>query len=58
MATYEDVTEHHLAEERVRFMAHHDALTRLPNRVLFRSRMENSLQRIAQSGESADAALP
>ena len=51
VATYEDVTEHHLAEERVRFMAHHDALTRLPNRVLFRSRMEDSLQRIAQSGE-------
>ena len=52
VATYEDVTEHHLAEERVRFLAHHDPLTRLPNRTLFRGRMEEALLRVAKSGES------
>ncbi len=33
--TYEDVTERRQAEEKVVFMARHDALTRLPNRTLF-----------------------
>ncbi|HET7883428.1 MAG TPA: EAL domain-containing protein [Acetobacteraceae bacterium] len=51
VATYEDVTEHELAEERIEFMAHHDELTRLPNRVLFRMRMEEALRRIARSRE-------
>jgi diguanylate cyclase (GGDEF)-like protein len=44
VATYEDVTERHHAEARIRFMAHHDALTNLPNRVLFRIRMEELLR--------------
>jgi diguanylate cyclase (GGDEF)-like protein len=39
VATYEDVTEHRHAEARIRFMAHHDGLTGLPNRVLFRDQM-------------------
>ena len=40
VATYEDVSEQRRAEEHIRFAAHHDALTRLPNRVLFRIRLE------------------
>ena len=50
VATYEDVTERHHAEERIRFMAHHDALTSLPNRVLFRIRMEERLRTSNQHG--------
>ena len=50
VATYEDVTERHHAEERIRFMAHHDALTSLPNRVLFRIRMEERLRTANQHG--------
>ena len=42
-ATHEDITERQLAEENVAFMARHDALTRLPNRVLFRDRMEQAI---------------
>ncbi len=42
-ATYEDVTERRLAEEKVVFMAQHDALTRLPNRTLFTERMQQAL---------------
>jgi diguanylate cyclase (GGDEF)-like protein len=48
VATYEDVTERHHAEARIRFMAHHDALTSLPNRVLFRIKMEEMLRRPGQ----------
>jgi diguanylate cyclase (GGDEF)-like protein len=46
LATYEDVTERHRAEERVRFAAHHDALTRLPNRVLFHTRLNEMIARL------------
>ena len=45
-ATYEDVTERRLAEEQVAFMARHDALTRLPNRMLFAERMEQAIARL------------
>jgi diguanylate cyclase (GGDEF)-like protein len=44
VATYEDVTEHRRAEARIRFMAHHDELTGLPNRVLFHDRMSAMLR--------------
>ena len=48
--TYEDVTERHKAEARVAHMAQHDALTGLPNRVLFRDKMEEGLARVAADG--------
>jgi diguanylate cyclase (GGDEF)-like protein len=38
------------AEDRIRFLAQHDALTRLPNRVLFRERLREALSR-ARVGE-------
>ena len=47
IATYEDVSEQRRAEEHVRFAAHHDALTRLPNRVLFRIRLEEMITSMA-----------
>lgn len=43
LTTFEDVTQHRRAEERMVHLAHHDALTDLPNRVLFRSKLEESL---------------
>ncbi|MDQ2079171.1 EAL domain-containing protein [Xanthobacteraceae bacterium Astr-EGSB] len=45
-----DITERKRAEARVAFMAHHDALTSLPNRVLLRMHMEEMLVRARRNG--------
>ncbi len=37
-----DITEQQRAEERIQFMAHHDALTGLPNRILLRDRFDQA----------------
>ena len=44
-----DITEHKLAEERIRRVAHHDSLTGLPNRLLFNDRLEQAIS-IAKRG--------
>ncbi len=38
-----DITERRQAEERIEFLAHHDALTGLPNRILLRDRFEHAV---------------
>jgi diguanylate cyclase (GGDEF)-like protein len=43
IATFEDITEQRLAQEKIFYMARHDALTDLPNRLLFREKMEQAL---------------
>jgi diguanylate cyclase (GGDEF)-like protein len=48
VATYEDVTERRHAEARIVFMARHDALTNLPNRVLFAERIEQALSHMGR----------
>jgi diguanylate cyclase (GGDEF)-like protein len=50
VATYEDVTERQQAEARIRFMAHHDALTGLPNRTLLHERIEAMLHATPRQG--------
>jgi diguanylate cyclase (GGDEF)-like protein len=52
LATYSDVTEMHRAEEKLSHMAHHDALTDLPNRVLFKQQLDLALAAQIDSGES------
>ena len=49
----EDVTERRLADEKIAHLAHYDALTDLPNRVLFRERIERELQRTGRGGQFA-----
>ncbi|MGE0225894.1 MAG: putative bifunctional diguanylate cyclase/phosphodiesterase [Acetobacteraceae bacterium] len=44
VATYQEVTDQRHAEARIRFMAHHDALTGLANRVLLHERLTAFLQ--------------
>ena len=46
-----DVTEKRQAEARIAHMAHHDALTGLPNRVLFLERLEEALLRVRRYPE-------
>ncbi len=43
VTTTEDITERQRYEERISHMAHYDSLTDLPNRALFRDRLERSL---------------
>jgi diguanylate cyclase (GGDEF)-like protein len=49
VTTHEDITEQRQAEARLVFMAGHDALTQLPNRELFRERLEQAIA-VAGSG--------
>jgi diguanylate cyclase (GGDEF)-like protein len=44
LAMIEDITARTRADEKIAHMAHYDALTDLPNRVLFRERLEQSLK--------------
>ena len=46
VATIEDITERTRADEKIAHLAHYDALTDLPNRVLFRERLEQALKAI------------
>ena len=46
VATIEDITERRRADEKIVHLAHYDGLTELPNRILFRERLEQSLKAI------------
>ena len=48
VATYEDVTERRRAEARINYMARHDVLTNLPNRVLFRECLDQALSQLGR----------
>ncbi|MCP5408865.1 MAG: EAL domain-containing protein [Chromatiaceae bacterium] len=47
-----DITEKLKAEDRIRFLAHHDALTGLPNRVLLRDRFVQAANYADRAGHS------
>jgi diguanylate cyclase (GGDEF)-like protein/PAS domain S-box-containing protein len=49
----EDVTERRRADEKIAHLAHYDALTDLPNRVLFREQIERELQRTSAGEQFA-----
>jgi len=51
VATYEDVTERKRAEAQIIFMARHDALTGLANRIVFSERIEEAIAELGRSAQ-------
>jgi diguanylate cyclase (GGDEF)-like protein/PAS domain S-box-containing protein len=49
VAVHEDVTERKRAEERILYLSNYDSLTRLPNRVLFRDHLYQSVSHARQT---------
>lgn len=54
---FEDITSRVKAEERINFMAHHDALTGLPNRAYFSDQVAENLERTQPHRQEDGAAL-
>lgn len=53
LVTFEDITQRRQAEERVTYLAHHDPLTGLPNRILLDKRLKEMSARIVLGQQSA-----
>ena len=51
-----DITARKLAEERLAFLAYHDPLTGLPNRMLFREHLDVALRRAARAASDTPSA--
>lgn len=51
VSTHDDITERRRAERLIQRMAHHDALTGLPNRVLFAERLAGMVEQLGRSPE-------
>lgn len=50
VAVFDDISQVKQDKARLEFMAHHDALTHLPNRTLFHDRLEEALHRARRHG--------
>lgn len=48
--TYTDITERRRSEAQIRYLAHHDPLTHLANRALFRERLERDITQADATG--------
>jgi diguanylate cyclase (GGDEF)-like protein/PAS domain S-box-containing protein len=51
IAVFADITSSKLAHDQFEFLAHHDPLTKLPNRLLFNARLSHSLSRTKRTGD-------
>jgi len=57
VATFEDVTERRRAEARIAFLAHHDVLTGLPNRIALEQQINSSIAQVGRDQGFAIFAL-
>ncbi|WP_284946113.1 bifunctional diguanylate cyclase/phosphodiesterase [Acidisoma cladoniae] len=48
--TYTDITERQASQERISYIAHHDQLTKLVNRVVFQERLEDAIDLADRTG--------
>ncbi|MBE0497159.1 MAG: EAL domain-containing protein, partial [Campylobacterales bacterium] len=53
LALARDVTGRYIIEKRVEFMAHHDILTELPNRLLLKDRAERIIENAKRNGQKS-----
>jgi diguanylate cyclase (GGDEF)-like protein len=53
LSTFEEITDRRATEARMAYLAHHDALTDLPNRVLFRQKLEEALAHVRRGDSLA-----
>jgi diguanylate cyclase (GGDEF)-like protein/PAS domain S-box-containing protein len=53
VGVFSDISALKQSQERLDFLAHHDPLTGLPNRLLFSARLEHSIQRIRRAGRAS-----
>jgi diguanylate cyclase (GGDEF)-like protein/PAS domain S-box-containing protein len=51
IGSFQDISERKAAEEKIRFLAHHDALTTLPNRLLLRDRFGQAIEQCKRTGK-------
>ncbi|AXE36371.1 EAL domain-containing protein [Chromobacterium phragmitis] len=51
VAVFSDITQRKQAEERLHFLANHDALTSLPNRTLFLEKLQGAAERAERGGQ-------
>ncbi len=57
VAIFSDITERKRNEEIIAYQAYHDALTGLPNRTLFRDRLDQALSLVRRTGEGKVAVM-
>lgn len=50
--TYTDITDRRHSEERIRYIAHHDDMTKLVNRIVFQERLEHAIELADRSQRS------
>ncbi|MGR9105316.1 MAG: EAL domain-containing protein [Gammaproteobacteria bacterium] len=52
VAVYSDISQFKQSQAKLEYLAHHDALTDLPNRVLFQARLEHGIERAERGGSN------